>query len=82
MTNMLERAASRLHQSNEIMSRAGVALLEGGYPAENDIRNATWRCILCRHGEACREWLAAGRRDVPDFCPNRATFDRYRRDRQ
>lgn len=78
--NMFERAASRLQQSNEVMSRAGVMLLDGGYPAASDIRNAAWRCFLCRHSDACRDQLAAGRRDVPDFCPNRTIFDRYRRD--
>lgn len=77
--NILERVQSRLEQSTEIMSRAGVSMLEGGYAAQNDMRSAIWRCLLCRHGDNCRDWLAAGRTDVPDFCPNRTIYARHRR---
>lgn len=77
--NILERVQSRLGQSSEIMSRAGIGMFEGGYAAENDMRNAIWRCLLCRHGDDCRDWLAAGRADVPDFCPNRAIYEKHRR---
>jgi hypothetical protein len=78
MMNILERMQSRLEQSNEIMSRAGIRMFEGGYAAENDIRNAIWRCLLCRHGDDCRDWLAAGGTDIPDFCSNRGVYDKHR----
>ncbi|MFC3722970.1 DUF6455 family protein [Neoaquamicrobium sediminum] len=75
--NILERMQTKLGQSSEVMARAGVRLFEGGYAAENDTRNAIWRCLLCRHGDDCRDWLAAGRTDLPDFCPNRGTYEKY-----
>lgn len=77
--NILERVQSRLGQSSEIISRAGVRLFEDGYTAENDMRNAIWRCLLCRHGDDCSDWLAAGRTDIPEFCPNRGIYEKHRR---
>lgn len=78
--NILERMQMKLGQSGEVMAGAGITLFDGGYAAENDIRSAVWRCLLCRHGDDCRDWLAAGRTDVPDFCPNRGIYARHRRD--
>lgn len=77
--NILGRVQSRLGQSSEIMTRAGVSMLEGGYAAENEMRKAIWRCLLCRHGDDCRDWLAAGRTDVPGFCRNRGIYEKYGR---
>ena len=77
--NIFDRIDRKLRQSSEVMSRAGAGLLDKGFVSENDVRNAIWRCLLCRHGDDCRDWLAAGRTDVPDFCPNRETYLRHAR---
>ncbi|WP_376767724.1 DUF6455 family protein [Mesorhizobium zhangyense] len=42
--------------------------------SENQIRNAIWRCIFCRHGSECGEWVNAGTRGVPGFCRNREFY--------
>ena len=77
--NMLERMQTKLEQSREVMSRANIGLFEGGHAAQNDIRNAIWRCLLCRHGDDCRDWLTAGRTDIPAFCPNLGIYAKYAR---
>lgn len=75
--NVLRGLQARLEQSGEVMARGRVNMAEGGFAAENDMRNAIWRCVLCRHGDDCRDWLAAGRTDIPDFCPNRGIYAKY-----
>ncbi len=75
--NVLRRVQARLDQSGELMARGRVNMAEGGFAAENDMRNAVWRCVLCRHGDDCRDWLAAGRTAIPDFCPNRGIYAKY-----
>ena len=77
MMNIMGRVQARLDQSGEIMARGRVNMAEGGFAAENDMRNAIWRCVLCRHGDDCRDWLAARRTDIPDFCPNRGIYAKY-----
>jgi hypothetical protein len=77
--NIIGRVQTRLDQAGEVMARGRVNMAEGGIAAENDMRNAFWRCVLCRHGDDCRDWLAAGRTDIPDFCPNRGIYVKYSR---
>lgn len=72
--NIIGRVQTRLDQAGEVMARSRVNMAEGGIAAENDMRNAFWRCVLCRHGDDCRDWLAEGRTDIPDFCPNRGIY--------
>lgn len=77
--NIIGRVQTRLDQAGEVMARGRVNMAEGGIAAENDMRNAFWRCVLCRHGDDCRDWLASGRTDIPDFCPNRGIYVKYSR---
>ncbi|MBX9462691.1 MAG: hypothetical protein KL840_06925 [Aquamicrobium sp.] len=77
--NIIGRVQTRLDQAGEVMERGRVNMAEGGIAAENDMRNAFWRCVLCRRGDDCRDWLAAGRTDIPDFCPNRGIYVKYSR---
>ena len=77
--SILGRVLARLEQSGEVMARGRVNRLEGGFAVENDMRNAIWRCVFCRHGDDCQDWLAAGRTDIPDFCPNRGIYAKYAR---
>lgn len=64
----LDRMANRLAQFKEVPARIGPRLPAESLFIENEYRRGVWRCIVCRHGDDCREWLAAGRTDVPDFC--------------
>jgi hypothetical protein len=71
---MIEAAAARLDQSVEMASNLGITLPSAGLLSENQIRNTIWRCILCKHGSECAEWVNAGTPGVPGFCTNREFY--------
>lgn len=73
----LERMQARLAQSDEVMKRAGVRLFEGGLAAQYGMRSSVWRCLFCRHSDACRDWLALDRTEIPPFCPNRPIYEMH-----
>ncbi len=45
-------------------------------PDDDTLRAAAQRCLGCRDGEACRDWLAAHPEgaEPPDFCRNAGHF--------
>jgi hypothetical protein len=67
---VIEAVAARLDQSVKMAGNLGIDLPSSGLSSENQIRNAIWRCIFCRHGSECAEWVYAGTRGVPGFCRN------------
>ena len=71
---IFEGIAARLDQSSKLMDNLGVTLGVAELSAEHDIRNVIWRCILCRDGEECRDWLRSGARGAPEFCANREVY--------
>jgi hypothetical protein len=73
---LLDRLGARLDQSVKIMDKAGMQLGGAELSLEHEIRNTILRCLTCRHGEECREWIAADSAGVPDFCPNKAVYMR------
>ena len=79
MMAIFDRIDAKLNKYNEVTRRARVSLSDHGWSGENDLRNTIWRCLLCRRGDDCRDWLAAGRTDIPDFCPNRGIFSQRSR---
>ncbi len=68
---VIEAVAARLDQSVKMAGNLGIDLPTSSLSSENQIRNAIWRCIFCRHGSECAEWVNAGKPDVPGFCRNR-----------
>ncbi|MFH1796826.1 MAG: DUF6455 family protein [Pseudomonadota bacterium] len=78
---LLDRLGARLDQSAEIMDKAGMQLGGAELSSEHEIRNTIWRCLMCRHGEECRQWIAADSAGVPNFCPNKAVYQRAERTR-
>lgn len=73
---LLDRLGARLDQSVKIMDRAGMQLGAAELSSEHEIRSAIWRCLACRHGEECRQWIEDDRAGVPGFCPNKAVYQR------
>jgi hypothetical protein len=71
---MIEAAATRLDQSVKMAANLGITLPTSGLSSEHQIRNAIWRCILCRHGSECAEWVKSGTPSVPGFCRNREFY--------
>jgi hypothetical protein len=71
---MIEAAATRLDQSVKMGGNLRIELPTSGLSSEHQIRNAIWRCILCRHGSECAEWVNSGTPGVPDFCRNREFY--------
>lgn len=71
---VIEAVAARLHQSVRMVANLGIELPTSSLSSENQIRNAIWRCIFCRHGSECAEWVNAGRPGVPGFCRNREFY--------
>lgn len=65
---LLDRMANRLAPSKEVPTRIGPRLQAGRLFTETEYRSGAWRCMVCRQGDDCRERLAAGRTDIPDFC--------------
>jgi hypothetical protein len=58
-----------------MMAQAGVD--QATLRAAGGAVDAAWRCQRCQHTEECETWLAdrhaAG--ELPDFCPNKSTFE-------
>lgn len=71
---MLEAVAARLDQSVKMASNLEIDLPSEDMWSENQIRNAIWRCIFCRRGSECAEWIRAERHGVPEFCRNREFY--------
>jgi hypothetical protein len=68
---VIEAVAARLDQSVRMAGNLGIELPSSDLSSENQIRHAIWRCIFCRHGSECAEWMNAGSPGVPGFCRNR-----------
>lgn len=68
---VIETVAARLDQSVRMAANLGIDLPSSDLSSESQIRNAIWRCIFCRHGSECAEWIRAGTPGVPAFCRNR-----------
>ncbi|MCV0396752.1 MAG: DUF6455 family protein [Rhizobiaceae bacterium] len=64
----------RLDQSARLMDKLDIVLPSTTVNAESQIRNVMWRCVLCRHGDECREWLDVPDAGIPAFCANAAFF--------
>lgn len=62
---MIEAVAARLDQSVKIAANFGIELPSSDLASENQIRNAIWRCIFCRHGRECSEWVLPERQVSP-----------------
>lgn len=78
---LLQRIDTQLGLFQRMSERAAVGF-EGASPfaLEQDLRRAVTRCIVCPHGEPCRQWLSAvAVGPYPDFCPNAAFLARYGR---
>jgi hypothetical protein len=71
---MIDAVGARLNQSVKMMANLGIDLPSADPSAENRIRGAIWRCILCRHGSECSEWIQVARPGVPSFCSNREFY--------
>ncbi len=71
---VIEAVAARLDQSVKMVANLGIELPSSDLASENQIRNAIWRCIFCRHGQECGEWVRAGTLGVPEFCRNREFY--------
>lgn len=71
---MMEAVGARLDQSVRMAANLGIDLPADDLASESMIRRAIWRCIFCRHGAECAEWVDAGHADVPDFCRNREFY--------
>lgn len=71
---MLEAAAARLDQSVKMATNLDIDLPSADIWSESQIRSAIWRCLFCRHGSECAEWLQAKRHGVPEFCRNREFY--------
>ncbi len=53
-----------------VMRRFGLELADAA-GRERELGAAASLCVTCRNLDACREWIAAGKRDGLDaFCPN------------
>jgi hypothetical protein len=77
---MFRHVERQAHLFGEMMERVGAdvgaAAREGQGSA---FATASRRCLLCRHSQACRQWLdAGGGLAPPDFCPNAAFLTRAR----
>lgn len=71
---MFEAVAARLDQSVKMANNLEIDLPSADIWSESQIRNAIWRCIFCRHGSECSEWIGAERPGVPEFCRNREFY--------
>ena len=71
---VIEAVAARLDQSVRMAGNLKIELPSSSLSSENQIRNAIWRCIFCRHGSECAEWVDAGSPDVPEYCRNRVFY--------
>jgi hypothetical protein len=78
---LLDRLGARLDQSAKIMEKAGMELGGAELSLEHEIRSTIWRCLGCRHGEECRQWIEDDCAGIPDFCPNKAIYQRAERTR-
>ena len=68
---VIEAVAARLDQSVRMARNLGIDLPISGLSSENQVRNAIWRCIFCRHGSECADWINAATPGVPEYCRNR-----------
>jgi hypothetical protein len=71
---VIDAVGARLHQSVRMADKLGIDLPAENLASESTIRRAIWRCIFCRHGTECADWLSAGAPGVPDFCGNREFY--------
>lgn len=71
---VIEAVGARLDQSVRMATNLGIDLPAENLASENMIRRAIWRCIFCRHGTECADWLSTGEAGVPDFCRNRKFY--------
>lgn len=71
---VIEAVAARLDQSVRMAGNLKIELPSSSLSSENQIRNAIWRCIFCRHGSECAEWVNAATPGVPRFCGNREFY--------
>jgi len=78
---------SRLDRHSDLFSRMadtlGVDLAEEaqrGRASAETLRGAVVSCMSCRAATACGDWLndhaAAGARETPEYCRNKAMLDR------
>lgn len=63
---MIEAVAARLYQPVKMAANLGIELPSSNLVSENQIHNAIWRCICCRHGQECGEWFVLGRLASPN----------------
>lgn len=62
---VIEAVAARLDQSVKMVANLGIELPSSDLSSET--RSAKiWRCIFCRHGSECAEWVSARTPGVTD----------------
>lgn len=81
MRRIFDRFETRGNLLSAMMRRTGADLASaGGLAAENTVRQAINRCLLCRAEEQCKGWLASAEQGAkpPAFCPNAALLSALR----
>lgn len=77
MTSLFNRLDRKASLMGEMIRRTGVDIASAPeFAGDNQIRNAVWRCLSCRHGDACETWLksASDGSAPPSFCQNAAVL--------
>jgi len=81
--SLISRIDRKAQLMGEMMRCVGVDLATmPEFAGETAMRNAMWRCLACRNGDACASWLASAKpgTPAPDFCTNAETFNDAVRD--
>ncbi|WP_321339951.1 DUF6455 family protein [Breoghania sp.] len=81
---ILKHANDHMHYMGEMMRRTDTDPSKASGPAgEVFLRGSIVRCLFCKHGEECREWLEEGNThcDAPAFCRNAGHFENFRDNR-
>ncbi|MCP4819979.1 MAG: hypothetical protein GY883_12375 [Shimia sp.] len=64
---------------DDAAARVGMDLQEAairGALRVEEIQRAVTRCTGCTQSEACEVWLAGSGTELPEFCANKAMFER------
>ena len=73
MASLFSRLDRKANLMGEMVRRTGVDMATSPeFAGDAQIRNAVWRCLSCRDGDACETWLktAPEGSEPPQFCQN------------
>lgn len=79
--SLISRIDHKAQLMGEMMRCVGADLSAmADITGESQLRNAMWRCMACRKGDACEAWLASAKpgSPAPDFCNNAGLFNDMR----